>query len=192
MKGMTKAVAVMKKPLVSRTGNGDGQSNQEGWAIVETMIAVIIGLMMLAGVFVGVNMTLDANKKQGAKQNLASIRMSVKQFYSGQPDYTSLDNSLCKTAELVPASMIKSAGIRNSWNGSVTIAPVAGDTSQFYIQLSGIPEAEAFELAVNASADMWQEVQLNGTTITIGGTGVSAAQSAVTTGETNTLYFASY
>ena len=181
---MSKIKTALLKPFAQ------GTHSQAGWAIAETMIAIVIGLIVLAGVFGLVNNTLQGNKLQGAQQNLTAIRLGVQQIFSGQPDYVGLNNTVASNAGVFPSIMVKSGGIKHGWNGDVTLAVDPSTSTQFTITMSNLPKEAAMKMAIYG-AGSWTQVDLNGTTIPQDGGGVVAASGAVVDGASNQVVFKS-
>ncbi|WP_027191463.1 type 4 pilus major pilin [Fundidesulfovibrio putealis] len=152
--------------------------------LLETLGAILVGLIILAGAALGLNSAFSSSKLGETEQNLITLRMQVQQMFSGSSDYTGLDNALALQAGLVPKPFIKGSSLRNSFGGDITLAPVNG-TSAFSITLTSIPQDECTKLA-KFQTDAWLSVNVNGTDVT-GGTvaDIVAACASVT----NTITF---
>lgn len=134
--------------------------------LLETLGAILVGLIILAGAALGLNAAFSNSKLGETEQNLITMRMQIQQMFSGSSDYTGLDNELALQAGLVPKPFIKGSSIRNSFGGDITLAPVTG-SSAFSITLTSIPQDECTKLA-KFQTDAWLSVNVNGTDTTGG------------------------
>jgi type II secretory pathway pseudopilin PulG len=134
--------------------------------LLETLGAILVGLIILAGAALGLNAAFSNSKLGETEQNLITMRMQIQQMFSGSSDYTGLDNELALKAGLVPKPFIKGSSIRNSFGGDITLAPVTG-SSAFSITLTSIPQDECTKLA-KFQTDAWLSVNVNGTDTTGG------------------------
>lgn len=168
---------------------GKTAGNQEGWAIMSSMIAIFIGLIMMAGIFGIVQIALSGSKVQTAQNNISMIRTTTQQLFSGQPDYTGLTTSLAISAGMLPSGMVSGSSAVNAWSGSVTIT-TGSPTHLFDITYSGLPEEACIKLAPFGYGT-WNSVTVGGSTISqSGGTAVSDAVTACS-GASNTIVFTS-
>lgn len=156
--------------------------NQEGWAIMETMIAIVIGLMMVAGASVLIRGAFSNWKLNTAEQNITLLRNGVQQLYSGQPDYTGLSNTIGKNADLFASTMLKGGNVKNTWNGDVTIGADSANSTLFTITSASVPKEACIKLSTFGS---WSSVKVGSTTVT----NVSTASNAC--GDVNSLTFTS-
>jgi len=166
--------------------------NEEGWAITEILMAVVISLIMLGGVFALVNIVMSSSKVQNEQQNIATIRSGAQQLFSTSRSYSGITNTICENAGLIPSNLLTSTqGVfSHSWNGSVTIAPDT-DTTLFTITYNSLPQEEAIKLAT-FGVGSWTKVTLNGTDIPqMTGGAVAAASAAANAGAANTIVFTS-
>ncbi len=161
---------------------------QAGLSIIETVIAIIIGLIVIAGVFVLVGRAFSGNKISSAEQDILALRTNVKQLYAGQANFTGLANSVVVNGKLVPNDMLNGTSIVDQWNGAVTVTPDAVVTS-FDITLTNVPTAACVQLATFA-AGQWVDVTVGGTQVQgvgfIGNT-TSAASTACAGSNVNTI-----
>lgn len=163
---------------------------QGGWAIVSTMIAIVIGLIMLGGLFVIFDQAWQGQIMETEQRNIAATRLNIQNLYRGSPNYNGLTTAVGTSAEVFPSDMIKTAGIRNSWNGAVTLGTASGNT-QFTMSWAAVPRASCIKLATFGYGS-WAAVTANGTTIPqSGGGAVGAAATACNNDTNNTLVFTS-
>ena len=180
----------MKKILrLGLNATGRRAANEEGWAIMSSMIAIFIGLIMMAGIFGLVQIALQGSNVQAAQNHISMIRTNAQQLFSGQPDYSGLTTSLATSAGMIPSEMVSGSSVVNAWSGSVTVA-TGTPSSQFDITYSGLPEEACIKLAPFGYGS-WDSVTVGGSSISqSGGTAVSDAVSACS-GSSNTLVFTS-
>lgn len=177
----------MKKFLRHNSGF---MKNQEGWAIMSSMIAIFVGLIMMAGIFGLVKIALSGSKVQTAQNNISTVRTSVQQLFAGQPDYTGLTTDLARQSGMLPSEMVTgSNNVENAWAGSVSLSE-GSTSSTFTIEYDGVPEEACVKLAPFGYGS-WAEVTVGGSSISqSGGTAVSDAVSACS-GDSNTVVFES-
>lgn len=166
--------------------------NEKGFSILEILMYLTIASLLLGGVFTFVTMAKSGADLKAARQNVSSINESVYELYSAQDSYAGLSNAICESAGVFPASMVKTSGVFNVWNGAVTVAPSAGGSpTTFTIAYANVPDEEALKLAT-FNVGGWSAVHLNGTAISqTGGNPVSEASGAVVPGPNNTIVFTS-
>lgn len=152
--------------------------------LLETLGAILVGLIILAGAALGLNSAFSSSKLGETEQNLITLRMQVQQMFSGSSDYSDLDNALALQAGLVPKPFVKGSSIRNAFGGDITLSPVSG-TSAFSITLTSIPQDECTKLA-KFQTDAWLSVTVNGTDVT--GSGVADIVAACAS-SSNTIVF---
>ncbi|MCT4625662.1 type 4 pilus major pilin [Halodesulfovibrio sp.] len=141
----------------------DLQRRQGGWTMVEIVIALIIGLVALASIGLGVASALENMKIGDTESEISTLRMQTKQLYKSSPDYTGLNNAIAEKAGVIPDSMLKSNGIRNSWNGNVSVV-TGDDPNTFVLTLEAIPLNACVKLATFQNGS-WKEVSVNGSSI---------------------------
>lgn len=132
-----------------------------GWSLPGVLIGIALGLIALAGIGEGVSNALNNMDIGDTETDLNFIRMEAKQVYTSSPDYTGLNNAVARNSGIIPSSMNKSNGIRNEWNGNVTVAVDNNDPNTFVITLESIPQEACTKLATYG-AGSWQNVSVNG------------------------------
>jgi len=163
--------------------------NEDGWAMMEVMIAIFVALIMLGGVFAYVSIAMQGAKVSDAQSNLSTIRMGVQKLYTGQPNYSGLDTSTANSAGVFPSGMTSGSGPKNAWNGDVSVS-AASNPTEFTITFNDVPQEPCIELAKYGYGS-WQEVTAGGNTVSqSGGGAVSDAVSGCGSGG-NTLVFKS-
>ena len=172
---------------IRRMFNRSVARKEEGWAMMEVMIAIFVALIMLGGVFAYVSIAMQGAKVSDAQSNLSTIRMGIQKLYTGQPNYSGLDTSTANSAGVFPESMTSGSGPKNAWNGDITVS-VAGDPTQFEITYNDVPKEPCVELA-RYGYGSWESVEVGGTSISqSGGGAVSDAVSACSSGGNSLTY----
>ncbi len=131
--------------------------------LLETLGAILVGLIILSGAALGLNAAFSSSKLGETEQNLITMRMQIQHMFSGSADYTGLDNALAIKAGLVPKPFIKGDALKNAFGGDVTLTPVVGSAA-FSIKLTNIPQDECTKLA-RFQTDAWLSIDVNGNTI---------------------------
>ena len=154
--------------------------NEAGYTLMDVLGGLLVGLIVIAGVAVMMQNATSKSKLSTIEQNLAVLRMQTQQMFSGQSDYTGLNNALAINAGLAPKVFVKGTSLVHGWNGSITLAP---DSDSFSITMTGIPAAECTQLALFQTEE-WTSVTVNGGTVT----DVASASSACS-GSSNTIVY---
>jgi type II secretory pathway pseudopilin PulG len=157
-----------------------------GWTMTEMIVTLLLVLIAMAGIGMIAKSALTNMKIGDTETEIATLRMQIKQLYKSSADYTGLDNTIAEKAGVIPDSMLKSNGIRNSWNGNVTLVP-GSDPNTFLITLESIPQTACEKLATYQSGS-WKEVSVNGSSLDQDSIVSEAAGKCA---DTNTLAFIS-
>jgi len=167
-------------------------NKQRGLTLVETLVAVVVGLIILAGAFVVFGMITSSNKLSNAEQDLTTTQLNIKQLYQGQPNYTGLSNAVAFAANVFPQDMATSAiNVIDQWNGAVTLAADANPT-EFDITFAGVPQDACIKFA-SFEFGQWVSLTINGTNIpqTQGTSPVTVAATACVAGPNNAVVWVS-
>lgn len=131
-------------------------------SILETVGAIIIGLLLIAAAAFGLNSAFGKSNVATTEQNLVLLRMQTQQLFFGT-NYENLDNDVAMSAGIVPEAFMKGDSMRNAWGGDVTLASDA-DNGQFSITLDNVPQAACMQLA-RFQPDSWESISVNGTVV---------------------------
>ena len=131
-------------------------------SILETVGAIIIGLLLIAAAAFGLNSAFGKSNVATTEQNLVLLRMQTQQLFFGT-NYENLDNDVAMSAGIVPEAFMKGDNMRNAWGGDVTLASDA-DNGQFSITLDNVPQAACMQLA-RFQPDSWESISVNGTVV---------------------------
>ena len=181
----------MKKFLKRQIGRaGQPVANNDGWAIMSAMIAIFIGLIMMAGIFGLVQIAMTGSNVQKAQDNIGTMRSSIQQLFAGQPDYTGLTTDLARRAGVFPGTMIDgSNNVRNAWSGQVNVS-TGNPSTRFEIAYNGVPEEECIRLAPFGYGT-WASVSVGGSSISQSGGGAVADAVNACSGNSNMITFES-
>lgn len=168
---------------------------QGGWAMLETLVAIILGLLLLIGVFVYYQMATSGTNIGELRQNIMLSKSNTERLFKGQPSYEGLDNALAVRAKLIPSSMVmgdtNSTDITTTFGGDVIFASDTGGTygaanSHYSITVEDVPQEACIEMGTYTRTD-WVDVVIEGTSIDENS--VAAASTACANEDANTLVF---
>lgn len=166
-----------------------GLKQQKGLSLIEA----IAWLGLFAIVIVGaLALYASANSSQKSTQmvsDMASIREGVRQMQAGGGYGTAVLNDVLTRTKRLPSTMsINSTTtpdtITHSMNGTVT---VTGQTSQFTISATNIPQDVCIAAVSAAGGSGWAGISVNGTAVTMPTT--MAAASTACSAATNTVLY---
>ncbi len=160
---------------------------RHGFMLAEGMGAMLFYLIMLAAAGGLVYALLSGSKLSSAEQSLNTLRLNVKQLYSSASDYSGLSNAVAQKAGIVPQAINKSNGIKNDWNGDITLSP-GTDPNTFEIEYKLISKDACTRFA-SYQAGSWVSVTVNGTVIPQDSGMVSSIANVVK--DSNTIIFLS-
>lgn len=118
-------------------------ARRKGLTLIETAMVLAIAAVFIAGVMLFFQNASISAKTNEATSQLAAIQQAVRTVYAGQASYdvngASIVEGLIATRS-VPSKMVNSTtqSLRNAFNGSVEIAPVASGAN-FDVVFNGLP-----------------------------------------------------
>lgn len=139
---------------------------QRGFTLVELAVVLAIIVLALAGIIARQRATNQTAQVQSETGNLQAVMGKVNSTFAGRTDYTGATTAFLLAQGAFPTSMVNGANVVNTWNGAVTVAPGAGNTS-VDITYGGVPTSACIELVANASRSY--------RTVTVGVTAVKTA-----------------
>jgi prepilin-type N-terminal cleavage/methylation domain-containing protein len=127
------------------------QVKQKGFTLVETIIVILIGGLILAGIASGVNKAMGGQRSNSEISHVQSMSTAVKKIYAGRATYNGLSNTVARQMNAVPGEFFGAAAgdITNRWGGTVTVAPVALsgiNDAGFTMTVTNVPEFECKEV----------------------------------------------
>lgn len=169
---------------IARCSAGRGQ---QGWAIISALIAIVIGLIALGGVFLVVLHARGASQIDAEQQNVVAIRQNVIALYIFSPGYAGLNTANAAHGGVFPKGMVKPSGVRNAWGGSVDVEPVMGG-ERFAIIYRDVPREACAKLALTLYRG-WSDVSINNVSIPQVSGAVSLISEACSQGGTNLIRY---
>ena len=157
------------------------RSRQAGVSVMETILFLLIAVIFLVGLFALFQQGFGSAKVKTETDYIQSMSASVQEMYGTSRDFgTANITATLVSTRAAPAPMIVGTGLRNGWNGAVTVTG-AGDV--FTIQSANIPQKECVAMA---------QVRVNPVAVRINGTAAAlpltaAAIAAACTSAANTI-----
>ena len=138
--------------------------------ILGRIVAVVLGLLALAGVGVVATNAFSGNKASNVTSDITQVitnaRAQFTQGGNGYTNFTTANNSALITAGIFPPDMTRGATIVDPWGNTVTIAS-ASAASQGVISFGGGNSETAKQcVAVATSLKDFVTLSVNGTTFT--------------------------
>lgn len=146
----------------------NSKSRVRGLSLLEIMIVVGIIAMVIVGVQGRGRVGKQTSQIQAESSNLNVIVERAKSAQMGRPDFSGINTSYLLSMGAFPDSMLASGGtsVKNTWGGSVTVQPGAGNAS-LDIVYGSVPAAACVEWVTNEGAN-YPEITI-GTTKTKNG-----------------------
>ena len=164
-----------------------------GLTLLESMIALAIFAVVIWAAMANYS---TANATQSASQmatELQALRSSVKDLYSGQGNFGSVDSTpVTITPSMIAANKVPStlnkdtiAGtLKTSTGGAVVIAGTAAD---FTITYNGVPKAQCISAVTGAGGNGWLDMKAGA--VTAASFSPVAAATACASATANTIVF---
>ena len=139
------------------------RSRQAGVSVMETILFLLIAVIFLVGLFALFQQGFGSAKVKTETDYVQSLSATVQEMYGTSRDFGTADiTATLVSTRAAPAPMIVGSGLRNGWDGDVT---VTGDGDVFTIETENIPGKECIAMAqvrVNPVA-----VRINGAAATL-------------------------
>lgn len=143
--------------------NGITRKAQRGLSLLEIMIGLGI-VAIIAIVAVGAATSARGSAQVSAEsQNLQLITTKVKSTFAARQNFSGISNAMLIAQRGFPSQMVSGTNVLHSWDGAVTVAPGAGNTS-VNVTYAGVPTAACIEL-VNATARSFNTVTVGSTVV---------------------------
>lgn len=134
-----------------------------GFFLAESMGAMIFYLVMLAAGGILLVSLFSGSNLSETQQGLSTIRLQVRQLYTGAGGYTGLDTDLAVDSGLVPGQFVKDDGsVQSDW-GAISIQE-GTDPSTFEIQFDDVPDDVAAKFGTY-QVGSWADVLVNDTSV---------------------------
>ena len=121
-----------------------------GFTLVELAVVLAIIVLAAAGIIARQRSTNQTAQVQSEAGNLQAVIGKINSTFSGRTNYAGATTAFLLAQGAFPTSMVNGAAVVNTWNGAVTVAPGAGNTS-VDITYAGVPTRACIELVANAS-----------------------------------------
>ena len=145
--------------------------NQRGFTLVEVAIVLTIVGLVIGGIWLAASTVSNNQKKTALATDVLQIAQNIRNLYGNQSVTTGLDNAAAIAAGAIPANLVTGTGtarnVFNSTADSTTIAAVG--TTQFSIQMVGIPRDACIELLTGRLAQNEQSATRIGLVAANGG-----------------------
>lgn len=153
-------------------------SAQRGATAFEILLYVGLVALLVVGVFGIYQLAFGSSKVQTEKQNMQAIIGQVNNLYGTNRDFgTANITTVLANTKAAPAPMIVGTGLKNSWNGAVT---VTGNSDTFTVQTAAVPQKECIELAQIAVNPVAVRVNGAAQTLPLNATAVAGACTSAT------------
>ena len=123
-----------------------------GMTLVELMASMGIAAAVMVSALALYNTANDTQKSNQMIQDIESLRSATKQLYSGQGNYSGMNNGLLISAGKVPTTLrtdaaAKTITSRDGYSVAITPGAVVGVRQTFDITLTGAPAVMCQEIA---------------------------------------------
>ncbi|MGN0914409.1 MAG: type 4 pilus major pilin [Alphaproteobacteria bacterium] len=124
------------------------KNDQSGRSMVEMLgVLAIIGVLSVGGI-AGYSKAMTKFKINKTMDQVSMLVANIRTLYSGQRNYSDLDNATAINFGIIPNEMYSSASkIVNAFNGEVTIAAAAGNVAAG--AGTGVYANKAFQITYN-------------------------------------------
>lgn len=121
------------------------RSRQAGVSVMESILFLLIAVIFLVGLFALFQQGFGSAKVKTETDYVQALSAAVQEMYGTSRDFgNAAITPTLVSMRAAPAPMIVGGGLRNGWNGAVTVTG-AGDV--FTIQSASIPQKECVSMA---------------------------------------------
>jgi len=162
-----------------------------GFTLIETAIAIVIGLVIIGGVLGLVNGTFSKSDVSNEVTNVNGIFTSARALKSSAgygAAGSDLTATLINTKEIPLNMSVVGTTVQNSWGGAVTVASTG---SGFTINYAAVPTDACVGLATRIAGSGAMETTINGGTLITGSVDQATANSQCSAGAANTITWTS-
>ena len=142
------------------------RKKQGGFTLVELVVVLAIIVAAIAAITARQISASQTSRVQSEAGNVQAIVSKVNSTFAGRSSYAGATTAFLLAQGAFPTSMVNGANVVNGWNGNVTVAPGAGNTS-VDITYAGVPTPACIEFVANTSKSY--------RTVTVGATVVKTA-----------------
>jgi hypothetical protein len=114
-------------------------------------VASTLVLLAVAGVVAYSYAGSQASKVSATLTSATTISAQIRGDYANNPaGYASLNNQVAIQSGAIPAGMVVGSSILNAWGSAVTLGPVAGMPTDFYLDMGAVPSKACTSLLTEA------------------------------------------
>lgn len=140
---MNKALFAVNQ--ATQQGKAATHSRQRGASLIEGILFLGLAAVVAIGAFAVFQGGWSSSQVRTESQYMQATVSAVHNMYANTRDYGSANiTQTLVNNRAVPAPMIVGTGLRNSWNGAVT---VTGASDVFTLQTANVPRKECTEMA---------------------------------------------
>lgn len=142
---------------------------QKGMTLVETMIAIAIGLIIVAVGIKGVSGAMSDSRSTDEVGDLPKIFTNMQKVYGQRASFSGATQAIFVNANVFPTSMTTSGStnVTNRWGGAVTVAVTAiagGTNNALTYETTGVPSSECNNVIPQLD-NVVRIVTVNGTSV---------------------------
>lgn len=142
---------------------------QRGMTLVETMIAIAIGLIIVAVGIKGVRGAMADSRSTDEVGDLPKIFSNLQKVYAQRPSFAGATQAIFVNNNAFPDSMVTSGStnVTNRWGGAVTVAVTSiggGTNNALTYETTGVPSAECSNV-IPQLENVVRIVTVNGTSV---------------------------
>jgi prepilin-type N-terminal cleavage/methylation domain-containing protein len=168
---------------------------QRGMTIIETMIAVTIGVVIVALAIKGVGGILADSRSSSEVGELPTIFSNLQKVYSQRSSFAGATQAIFVNNQAFPSSMVTSGStnVTNRWGGAVTVAVTSitgGTNNALTYETTGVPSSECASVIPQLD-NVVRVVTVNGTSVKAdrNSTDLSALGTACSTTSSNDVIY---
>jgi type II secretory pathway pseudopilin PulG len=150
------------------------QSKQRGLTLTDTLLTLAIAGVVISGVGILFLRGLTDSKTNVGYQQYIVMQKSVRELYSGQPNFVGLDNDLMYNSGFVPSDIkgINLGEMRNTWGGAVNVTVNAGTNDFFDVSFENVPNESCTRIVSYSGNQRGSTDGLDSITVTANGSDV--------------------
>ena len=126
------------------------RKKQGGFTLVELVVVLAIIIAAISAIIARQMSTSQSSRVQSEAGNLQTIVGKVNSTFAGRSSYAGATTAFLLAQGAFPTSMVNGTNVINGWNGAVSVAPGAGNTS-VDITYAGVPSSACIEFVANTS-----------------------------------------
>ncbi len=155
---------------------------QQGFSLLDTILALAIGLGVMAAVFITYVATRPSAEANDEANQAATIAQGLRDSFGITQSYSGLTNSTAVASHVVPGAMVSGTSAINSAWGPVTISAAAvdgaapGSTNGFSLAYASVPQEACAKFIQIVSGSFPSGITVNGDSVMQSGSSVDTTQ----------------